>query len=155
MIIDEFLNELKRVENFYNKEYNEVQKQEMFKFFSNTTTARFKFILSKVYQKCAYLPNLSQLVEIQKNTPHFQLQKEKKQQKEKCNICSGNGFILYTKKDENKGYPYIFVSHCECPASYNFRFDGRKIKDDKCKSNYYFKAYKDVLQEKKLQYTRK
>lgn len=147
MTIDEFSKELKRVENFYSKEYNEIQKQEMFKYFSNATVPRFKFVLSKAYQKCTYLPNLAQLVEIQKSTPYFQSKKEEQKIIEKCNICGGNGFVLYTKKDKETGYPYLYASHCECLASYNFRFDGRKIKDEKCKSNYYFKAYKEVLEE--------
>lgn len=147
MDIKEFSEEIKKVQNFYGKAYSDIQINEMFKYFSNTTIARFRYIISKAYQTYTYLPSLAQMVEVQKNTP-FYTPKIKNQKINDCKVCGGTGFKIYTKIDKDTNYPYQYVAHCECINSYNFRYDGKKIKDDRCKSNYYFKAYKDILDKK-------
>lgn len=147
MEIKEFSEEIKKVQNFYGKPYSDIQITEMFKYFSNTTIARFRYIISKAYQTYTYLPSLAQLVEVQKNTP-FYTPKKAQQETEVCKICGGKGFKTYTRIDPKSGYSYEYVAHCECVNSYNYRFDGKKVKDDKCKSDYYIKSYKNVLDEK-------
>lgn len=147
MVFTEFIENVEKMQKFYGKEYNEIQKQEMFKYFSKYTEKRFKYIISKVYQKSKFLPTLAELVEMDKSIPYAEIEKEEKKSKlgnkEKCPVCKNDGFIVYTKEIE--GFKYQYIAYCECVNGIDFRFDGNKCKDPRNRSNFYIPRYKDIL----------
>ena len=147
MTIDEFYLELQRLENFYGKNYNDTQKEEIFKYFNNTSLARFKFILSKAYQKYKFLPALSELIELHKEEPFFVKKENIKKNKEICKVCQNKGFLLYKQKNEKTGIEYEYLAHCICQNGLKYTFDGYKVKDSRCKSNYYIPSVKEILNE--------
>ena len=145
MVFTEFIENVEKMQRFYEKEYNEMQKQEMFRYFSKYNDKRFKYIISKVYQKNKFLPSLAELIEIDQNIPYTEIQKQelKLEKKENCKICKNNGFIAYTKEIEGTKYQYI--ASCNCSNSINFQYDGMKCKDLRNRSAFYIPKYSDIL----------
>lgn len=132
MTSGDFNKAIQKLENFYGKEYNDVQKQEIFRNFSQYTPQRFNYLLSIVYKSCKYLPMLSELVEIHDTIPYNEIKKKLGTQT-KCEKCKRRGFYIYYKKVN--GIEYDFIVKCDCSDEYSF--DGRKIKDVRNKSRYF------------------
>lgn len=132
MTSGEFNKAIQQLENFYGKEYNDIQKQEIFKTFAQYTAARFVYLISLVYKQYKYLPMLSELVELHSTIPYAEIQK-KLGKKIKCEKCKRRGFYIYTKN--YNGIDYDFIVKCDCCDDYNY--DGRKMKDPRNKTPYY------------------
>ena len=133
MRVEFFQEQLAKMQNFYGKEYNEMQAEEIFKYFAKFPDKRFTYILSKAYQEIKFLPSLSELVAINKDIPYTEL-KEKTKGKVKCDYCKGSGIILYYKKIN--GYDYEFASYCSCENGDEYHYDGSKNTTRK-KTDYY------------------
>lgn len=149
MTSGEFNIAIQKLENFYGKQYNDVQKQEIFKAFSQYTQARFVYLTSIVYKQCKYLPMLSELVELHQTIPYAEIQK-KLGNKVKCDKCKNRGFYIYCKNIN--GIEYDFIVKCDCSEEFNF--DGRKMKDPRNKSRYFIpnqvEAYRFGLRRKEV-----
>ena len=143
MDFEEFKKILDKIQRYYGKEYNDVQINEIYKYFGKMSLARFNYIVSKLYQKNKYLPILADFVEVHKENPYTDFNKNKEKKKNECKICNGLGFVLYKKYIAEMDMTYECVAYCECSTEY--QFDGAKCKNDKNKSKYYIKSYKEVF----------
>lgn len=149
MTSGEFNKAIQQLENFYGKEYNDIQKQEIFKTFAQYTAARFVYLISLVYKQYKYLPMLSELVELHSTIPYAEI-KKKLGKKIKCEKCKNRGFYIYTKN--HNGIDYDFIVKCDC--SEDFDYDGRKMKNPRNKTKYYIpsqaEAYRLGMKRKEL-----
>lgn len=140
MVIDEFKNTITQIQRYYGKEYNEIQINEIYKYFGKMSIARFNFITSKLYQKSKYLPVLADFVEVHKENPYYDFKKEEK--KNECDICGGKGFVLYKRYIEELDREYEFAAHCTCTDE--FKFDGSKCKSERNKSKYFTRSVEEI-----------
>ena len=147
MDFDEFKKILDKIQRYYGKEYNEVQINEIYKYFGKMSIARFNYIVSKLYQKNKYLPILADFVEVHKENPYSEFKKKTETKKNECKVCGGNGFVLYKKYVADMDKSYEFVAYCECSTEY--QFDGMKCKNDRNKSKYYIKNYRELVGDNK------
>ena len=90
MTILEFKDKIGEVERFYSKEYVNEQKNELYRYFKEYTLKQFAYIISKVYQKCKYLPSIAEIIEIEKEIPFSKIRKTEKTD---CKNCI-RGFAL-------------------------------------------------------------
>lgn len=142
MEIKEFEKALDKLQNFYGKEFNDTQIEEMYKYFQKYNKERFYLIISKIFQKNKYMPSLAELIEVDKEIPSNRIISSN-QQKGNCKICNNNGFVLFYKLIN--GCKYQFLAYCECKAGENWRYDGRNVTDPRGKSNYYIPSYQSIL----------
>lgn len=122
MTISEFKDKIAEVERFYQKEYVNEQKNELYKYFREHNIAQFNYVISKVYQKCKYLPAISEIIDIEKNIP---FSKVKRENVINCPNCNNRGYILYHKVI--KGIDYDFIAYCNCSDEY--RYVGKNMKN--------------------------
>ncbi len=145
MEIEKFNEIIEEIQKYFSKEYNEIQKQEIFKYFSKYSEKRFVYIVSKIYQNNKFLPILADLIAIDKEIPYRAIEKNeiKKTDNKICPICQNNGFVLYKKRAN--GLEYEHIAYCECPAGLNYMYDGTKMKDPRNRSNYIVPSYKEIM----------
>lgn len=129
MKIDEFTEEIKKVENFYQKEYPEEQKKIIYREFKTTNIARFKYIIGQIYRTSKFLPKLADLIEINTNLGFIQ---EDRKNNIKCDKCNSTGYIPYIKKEE---IDYQYFAVCSCGISQ--KYDGSKVSDKRHRSKFY------------------
>lgn len=136
MKIEEFMNEVKQLENFYGKELTEEQKQIWYKEVRYIELPRFKYIETQIYKTLKFMPKLADIIEINSNLGYSQIKKE--QQKVQCKKCNGTGYITYIKKIDNgdmKEIEYIYGAICTCRQKK--KYEGWKISEERYRSNYY------------------
>lgn len=135
MKIEEFMNEVKKIENFYDKELSDEQKQVWFKELRYIELPRFKYIETQIYKTLKFMPKLADIVEINANLGYSQMKKE--EQKVNCKKCNGTGYIVYKKLIDNgtSKLEYNFGAICSCRQQP--KYEGWKITDERYKTNYY------------------
>ena len=67
MKIEEFTEVVKELENFYEKEITDEQRQIWFRELRNLEIKRFKYIISQIYRTSKFLPKLADILEINSN----------------------------------------------------------------------------------------
>lgn len=117
MKIEEFDEETRKLEKFYDKDIPDEQRKIWYEEFKGINITRYKYLISQVYRKCKFMPKLADMIETNKSIGYMQ-EKEQEQKKEitKCNKCKGTGFIFYKKQEGNLWYDY--VCRCNCVNGY-------------------------------------
>ena len=136
MKIDEFISEIKQLENFYGKELTDEQKQIWYKELRYLELIRFKHITAQIYKTLKFMPKLADIVEINSKLGYSQLKKD--QNKIKCSRCKGTGYLLYTKLiDNGAGGKFRNVYGAICSCRQKPKYEGWKITDEEHRSNFY------------------
>ena len=136
MKIDEFMNEVKQLENFYGKDLTDEQKQIWYKELRYLELPRFKYIETQIYKTLKFMPKLADIIEINSSLGYSQVKKD--EQKIKCNKCNGTGYILYKKIADNGTagkFENLYGAICTCRQK--TKYEGWKITDEGHRSNYY------------------
>lgn len=141
MKIDEFMEVMQQVENFYNKEIPEEQKQVMFKELKNIEIIRFRYIISQHYRTSPYLPKLPDILEINRKLGYSSMQKQTK----KCKKCNGAGYIIYQKEiDNGTGGKLINIYGAICSCRQKRKYEGWKVTDEEHRTNFYTPYIEEV-----------
>lgn len=111
MKIEEFDEETRKLEKFYDKEIPEEQRKVWYEELKKIDIIRYKYIIGQIYRKNKYLPKLAEILEVNKTIGYTE-QLKQKEEKIKCNYCNGTGFIFYKKKVGDIIYDY--VCRCNC-----------------------------------------
>lgn len=136
MKIEEFMNEVKQLENFYGKDLTDEQKQIWFKELKYLELPRFKYIETQIYKTLKFMPKLADIIEINSNLGYSQIKKE--QQKVQCKKCNGTGYITYIKKiDNGDGNKIENIYGAICTCRQKKKYEGWKISEERYRSNYY------------------
>ena len=109
MKIEEFDEETRKLEKFYDKEIPEEQRKIWYEEFKGISITRYKYLISQVYRKCKFMPKLADMIEINKKTGVIQ---KKEDETVYCPKCNGIGLILYKKKFNDNIYD--MVCRCDC-----------------------------------------
>lgn len=135
MQIGEFIEATSRLEQYYDKEYTNEQRQIMFDELKDLEITRYRRLISAVIKKNKFLPKVSDIIEANIEEPYGTKNKDK--EIIQCNKCNSTGYILYTKKVKNgdKFLEYTFSSICSCGNAK--QYDGTKIGDISHRSDYY------------------
>ena len=64
MKIDEFMEETKKLENFYGKELTEEQKTIWFENLNKISLERYRCIIGALYRKNKYFPSLADIIQL-------------------------------------------------------------------------------------------
>lgn len=135
MKIEEFMNEVKQLENFYGKDLTDEQKQIWFKELKYLELPRFKYIETQIYKTLKFMPKLADIIEINSSLGYSQI---KKDERIKCNKCNGTGYITYIKVIDNgdgNKIENIYGAICSCRKKP--KYEGWKITDESHRTNYY------------------
>lgn len=135
----EFKEKIGEVERFYSKEYVNEQKNELYKYFKEHTLKQFGYIISKVYQKCKFLPSIAEIIEIEKEIPFSKIRRVEKTD---CKNCGGKGYVFYYKTI--KDVEYQFIAYCNCIDEY--KYSGKEMKDPRNKQPYHVMGETEAMQ---------
>lgn len=135
MKLEEFNDEVERIERFYQKEIPDEQKRIWFNELKSMDIKRFKYIISQVYRTLKFIPKLADIIEINTNLGYSQVKKE--ENPIKCDKCKGTGYITYWKKikNGNKEMNYEYMALCTCGKQKQYK--GWEYPEERYRTNYY------------------
>lgn len=107
----EFLEEIRSLEAFFEKELSIEQATDWYEEIQDEPVAKLRIAIRNAKKTCKFLPKLSEFLEILSETRIEKVEKEKTE----CKHCNGSGYILYVKKvlNGNKLIEYSFACTCE------------------------------------------
>lgn len=135
MKLEEFDEEVSKLERFYQKEVTDEQRRIWYTELRNLDISRFKYIISQVYRTSKFLPKLADILEINANLGHSQAKQE--ENKNKCKRCNGTGYITYKKTTKNGANDMLYEFGTICSCRTKPRYEGWKITDERYRSNFY------------------
>lgn len=135
MEISEFIQATSRIEQYYNKEYTNEQRQIMFKELEDIDINRYRQLVSAVIRKSKFLPKVADFIEANIEIP-FSTQRDETQKIE-CNKCNSTGYLIYTKviKDGNREFKNQYACICSCGNAR--KYEGWKVTDKQYRSEFY------------------
>ena len=98
--------------------------------------------VKELMQRSMFMPKLAEIINLTKQYKQAMINNIPKLNAGKCDKCNGEGLIFY-KKIVNK-IEYQYVARCNCVKGAEFAYDGRTIKDEKHRSNYYVPTIQQI-----------
>lgn len=135
MKLEEFDEEVSKLERFYQKEVTDEQRRIWYTELRNLDISRFKYIISQVYRTSKFFPKLADILEINANLGYSQAKQE--ENKNKCKRCNGTGYITYKKTTKNGANDMLYEFGAICSCRMKHRYEGWKITDERYRSNFY------------------
>lgn len=134
MKIDEFMNTVKQMENFYGKEMSDEQKKIWFQNLKSMNINRFKYVVANLYKTSKFIPKLADIFELNSTLGSIEKNVEIKAD---CKKCNNTGYIIYKQviKDGDKSITYDYGAICDCGRKKQYK--GWEISDEKHRSKYY------------------
>lgn len=140
MTREEFAEQTQRLCDLYGKTINQTQADFWLDQLQNYSANEYRRAVGEYAKKNKYMPAISDiLTEIKNLKPYEQPKKEVVE----CKACNGTGYVLYKKVID--GREYEFASQCNCQNAVGLDYDGRTIKDEKHRSDYYLAKAVDVF----------
>lgn len=145
MKIEEFDEEIDKIERFYQKQgaITDEQRQIWYKELKNLDIARFKYIIAQIYRTSRFMPKLADLLEINANLGYSQAKKEKNQSN--CKICNGTGYVTYKRTSEKGADDLLYEYGAICKCRTKPKYEGWKITDERNRSNYYIPYIEEIV----------
>lgn len=114
MKIDEFMETVKQMENFYQKKMTDEQKRIWFESLKAMKIERFKYIVAHLYKYSKFMPKLADVFELNTSVGSIE-DKSKTENKPDCDRCGNTGYVVYKQViTEDKNYIYDFGAICTC-----------------------------------------
>ncbi len=137
MKIEEFDEEIDKLERFYQKEKSitDEQRQIWYRELRNLDIERFRYIVAQIYRTFKFLPKLADILEINANLGYSQVKQE--QNINKCKRCNGTGYITYKKTTKNGANDMLYEFGAICSCRVKTRYEGWKVIDERYRSNFY------------------
>lgn len=137
MKIEEFDEEINKIERFYQKQgaITDEQRQIWYRELRNLDIARFKYIIAQIYRTSKFLPKLADIIETNNNLGYSQIKQE--QNTNNCKICNGTGYVTYKRTTKNGANDMLYNFGAICSCRTKQKYDGWKVTDERYKSNYY------------------
>lgn len=135
MTQNEFIETTNRIEIYFDKEYTNGQRQEMFKQLKDISIDRYRQLVSVVIRKNKFLPKIIDFIEANIQLPFSNEKNEI--QKTRCKKCNSTGYLIYTKviKDGDRDLKNQYACVCTCGNAR--KYEGWKISDKRFKSNFF------------------
>ena len=137
MKIEEFDEEINKLERFYQKEkaITDEQRQIWYRELRNLDITRFKYIIAQIYRTSKFLPKLADILEINANLGYSQAKQE--QNINKCKRCNGTGYITYKKITKNGANDMLYEFGAICSCRIKSKYEGWKVTEERFRSNFY------------------
>ena len=137
MKIEEFDEEINKIERFYQKQgtITDEQRQIWYRELKNLDIARFKYIIAQIYRTSKFMPKLADILEINASLGYSQV--KQKQIKSNCKICNGTGYVTYKRTSEKGADNLLYEYGAICKCRTKPKYEGWKITDERNKSNYF------------------
>mgnify|MGYP004521825879 CR=1 FL=1 len=144
MKIEEFDEEIDKLERFYQKEktITDEQRQIWYRELRNLDIARFRYIIAQTYRTSKFMPKLADLLEINANLGYSQAKQEQNQNN--CKICNGTGYVTYKRTTEKGANDLLYEYGAICKCRTKPKYEGWKITDEKNRSNYYIPLLDEI-----------
>lgn len=135
MKIDEFMDTIKQMENFYGKEMTDEQKRIWFENLKVMNIERFRYIAVNLYKTSKFMPKLSDIFDL--NISIGSINKKVESNKTDCKKCGNTGYIVYKKiiKNANCNIEYNYGAICNCNRKKQYK--GWELSDVRYRSKYY------------------
>lgn len=146
----EFMDKIKKIENFYEKELNEIQIEAWWNSLMNMNIAQFDYLIKQIFTEFTYMPKLAQVLEL-KNKILYELKidNQKQVEKEECKKCKSTGVIRYIRTKDNIQYEYFARCVCKNGLNYiNYPLITQVIEEEKNKGQKITTTKKIIPQEK-------
>lgn len=138
----EFIEATGRLEQYYDKEYTNEQRQIMYDELKDIEIERYKRLISIVIRKSKFLPKVADIIDANNEEPYTNYKNE--QEKIECSKCNSTGYIIYNKviQDGNKEYTVPYGALCDCGNARQYK--GWEITDKRYRSNFYTPYAKEL-----------
>ena len=138
----EFIEATGRLEQYYDKEYTNEQRQIMYDELKDIEIERYKRLISIVIRKSKFLPKVADIIDANNEEPYTKY--ADKQEKIECKKCNSTGYIIYNKviQDGNKKYTVPYGALCDCRNARQYK--GWEITDKRYRSNFYTPYAKEL-----------
>lgn len=125
----EFLEEIKSLEAFFEKELSIEQATDWYEELQDYSIAKFRVAIRESKRNCKFMPKLSEFLIF------IQEARVEKQETEKveCSKCNGTGYIAYIKKVLNGNKILEYTYCCTCDCSNATAYDGSILNQNKNK----------------------
>lgn len=132
MTYEEFVIKTRTLEEYFNKEYNDTQRQIMFDELKFYDVTKYENAIRFLCKSNRYRPTLAEILDAMKqNINYSNVEKEKFE----CEACKGTGYVIYHKKIND--YDYEYACLCNCKNAQGLEYDGTKIADKEHRSKFY------------------
>lgn len=84
---------LKRLEDYFEKNYNAVQKDEISKRFDDLSEERFEELMDLSIENCIYLPKVVDFCKLREKLKPIEKKAEEKFEEVECHLCKSSGLI--------------------------------------------------------------
>lgn len=84
---------LKRLEDYFEKNYNAVQKDEISKRFENLSEEQFEELMDLSIENCIYLPKVVDFCKLKEKLKPVEQKEEVKFEEVECPLCKSSGLI--------------------------------------------------------------
>lgn len=145
MEISEFIAETSRIENFFEKELTNFQRDIWYQELKDVPINRYRQIVKKAFSECKFMPKLADITAINKELPYGNNEK-KGVEKVDCDKCNGLGVIPYKKiiTNGNQKIEYEYFARCNCQNASQFVYDGTIINDTNHRSKFYIASVEQL-----------
>lgn len=131
MKIDEFMEEIKKIENYYQKEMTDEQKKIWFDNLKNMNIARFKYIIANLFRTSKFIPKLADVYELNSSLGVI----KREEQKKNCPKCNNTGYIIYKKPAKDGEIETEYGAICSCKRQTQYK--GWEINDEAHRTEFY------------------
>lgn len=112
MEINEFIEATNRIEQYFEKEYTNEQRQIMYEELNKMPIEKYKKITSICLKTCKFMPKLADILKASGEMDNTNY--DTKRTYTACKICGGKGIIKYKKILEENNYEYDYACRCIC-----------------------------------------
>lgn len=112
MEINEFIEATSRVEQYFEKEYSNEQRQIMYEELKNMSLEKYQKAIAICIKTCKFMPKLADILKA--STDIDNVNYDKKREYTPCKICGGKGVVRYSKILQETGYEYDYACRCNC-----------------------------------------
>lgn len=141
MTQEEFNYQAERLCNLFDKKLNSEQLNFWFKNLQDTDIVTFRRAIGEYAKKNKYMPAISDILTEIKNLKPYEVAKRESVE---CKACKGTGIIIYHKVIE--GLDYEYAAQCNCQNAIGLDYDGRKVKKEDQRSEYYLAKATEVFE---------
>jgi len=142
MTQNEFIEATNRLEIYFDKEYTNGQRQEMFKELRDINVERYRQLVSAIIRKNKFLPKIADFTETNIELP-FIVQKQERQKIE-CKKCHGTGYLIHTKVINNGDKKLKNQYACVFKCGNAKKYEGWKVADKRYRSNFYIPLVEEL-----------
>lgn len=150
MTYEEFIIETTTLEEFYNKEFNNTQKQIWYEELKRYVAEKYNKAIRIACRDNQYRPTLSEMLNIIKAVKLDNIAQEKTGN---CKACNNTGYVIYKKQVDGKTYDYACL--CTCINATGLEYNGLQVNEQEHRQPFYLAKAQDIFGDKIYRFNEK